>query len=101
MLMGHICKRSIKVDCNCELISVIPRNKGSWRKYNYWKRQNKTLKRDFKYYNIRLNCYELKLFFVKEFLHTFGNPATFMATPQYLINASATASVSTPNPLIK
>jgi hypothetical protein len=40
-------------------------------------------------------------FFVKEFLHTFGNPATFMATPQHLINASATASVSTPNPLIK
>jgi len=50
---------------------------------------------------LRLNCYELKLFFVKEFLHTFGNPATFMATPQYLINASATASVSTPNSLIK
>jgi hypothetical protein len=39
--------------------------------------------------------------FVKEFLHTFGNPATFMATPQHLINASATTSVSTPNPLIK
>jgi len=39
--------------------------------------------------------------FVKEFLHTFGNPATFMATPQHLINASATASVSTPNPLTK
>ena len=39
--------------------------------------------------------------FVKQFLHTFGNPATFMATPQHLINASATASVSTPNPLIK
>jgi len=39
--------------------------------------------------------------FVKEFLHTFGNPATFMATPQHLINASATASVSTPNPLSK
>ncbi len=38
--------------------------------------------------------------FVKEFLHTFSNPATFMATPQHLINASATASVSTPNPLI-
>jgi len=51
-------------------------------------------------------CYRERQFlhlntFVKEFLHTFGNPATFIATPQHLINASATASVSTPNTWIK
>jgi hypothetical protein len=32
---------------------------------------------------------------------TFGNPATFMATPQHLINASANVSVPTPNTLTK
>jgi len=42
-----------------------------------------------------------KWLFRKRISLTFGNPATFMATPQHLINASAKASVPTPNTLIK
>jgi len=43
----------------------------------------------------------LLFYFRKRVSLIFGNPATFMATPQHLIKTSAKASVPTPNTLTK
>ncbi len=48
-------------------------------------------------YNLKNLEVTSRVFFCKRVSLTFGNPATFMATPQHLINASVPA----PNTLIK